>query len=85
MNYSQQIDQFIQAVIYDHSVATGLKVCEPCRSRCSHAAEAADLKLWDRFKIVNLEFLIWVVSLRAHQTSKAHQSWQIEEITAQLI
>ena len=28
MNYSQYIDQFVQAVIYDHSVATGLKVCE---------------------------------------------------------
>ena len=28
MNYSQYIDEFVQAVIYDHSVATGLKVCE---------------------------------------------------------
>ena len=28
MNYSQYIDEFVQAVIYDHSVATGLKACE---------------------------------------------------------
>ena len=28
MNYSQNIVEFIQAVIYDHSVATGLKSCE---------------------------------------------------------
>ena len=28
MNSSQHIDQFVQSVIYDHSVATGLKACE---------------------------------------------------------
>ena len=28
MNSSQRIDKFVQAVIYDHSIATGLKECE---------------------------------------------------------
>ena len=38
MNYSQHIDQFIQAVIYDHSVATGLKVCESNQQIVNYAS-----------------------------------------------
>ena len=34
----------------------------------------AYLKPWDHSKIVDLELLIWPVSLRAHQTSKTPHS-----------
>ena len=33
-----QIDEFIQAVVYDHSIATGLKACETDQDIVDYAA-----------------------------------------------
>ena len=43
-----------------------------CKSLINYCI--AYLKLWDRSKISDLEFLIWVVSPRAHQFSKTPHS-----------
>ena len=84
MNHSQTIDQFIQAVIYDHSVATGLKSCESDQQIVDYASSLG-------YTFTHVEWSSYVAadwsSLSASQsdliraTNVTHWSWAFRQVS----
>ena len=84
MDNSRNIDQFVQAVIYDHSVATGLKVCESNQQIVDYACSLG-------YSVTQFEWSEYVaedrLSLPASQSDLiraadvTHWSWAFRQVS----
>ena len=85
MDYSRHLDEFIQAVIYDHSVATGLKACESNQQivdyACSLGYSFSQVE-WSEYVAADWRLLTAAQSDLIRAADVTHWSWAFRQVSS---
>ena len=77
------IDEFIQAVVYDHSIATGLKACESDQGIVDYAASKGfdfSLSEWQLHLVLDRKTLSDAELAKILMVPAEHWSWAFRKV-----
>ena len=81
--HSPQINEFIQAVVYDHSIATGLKACESDQGIVDYAASKGfdfSLSEWQLHLVLDRKTLSDAELAKILMVPAEHWSWAFRKV-----
>ena len=85
MDCSQQVNKFVKAVIYDHSVATGLKSCEDNQQIVDYAQSLGYVFTpveWDKYVADDWRLLTDSESESIRSSDVTHWSWAFRQVSS---
>ncbi len=81
--HSPPINEFIQAVVYDHSIATGLKACESDQGIVDYAASKGfdfSLSEWQLHLVLDRKTLSDAELAKILMVPAEHWSWAFRKV-----